>query len=91
MKRSTRRKVHYYGLLDQRCCIIIIQILILIYSRGSEQVLLFNQLGHACGLLKSPYYTKEGPLFVRKEPTRRIAWLTTLLEFPPKWKAWGRG
>ena len=54
-KGSTRmyKKVHYYSLLDQRYCIIIIQISI----RGSDQVL----LGHACSVHN---YTKEGPLFV---------------------------
>ena len=50
-KRSTRmhKKVHYYNLLDQRCCIvIIIQISILDTIEDLNQFLLSNQLRHAC-------------------------------------------
>ena len=38
--------------------------------RGSEQVLLSNQLGM--------HLIKEGPLYIRREPTRRNAWLRVL-------------
>ena len=33
------------------------------------------QLGHACSKITKNYIIKEGPPFVRKEPTRQIAWL----------------
>ena len=62
------KKVHYYSLLDQRCSILHR------YrdSRGSEQVLLSTR---ACMFKNHRNYIKEGPPFVRKEPTRQIAWL----------------
>ena len=68
-KRPARRftrmyeKVHYYSLLVNDTAYYFTDI-DLDTSRGAEQVLLSNQLGHACSKIT------KGPLFVHKEPPR---------------------